>query len=175
MGAIPKTGTISPEQKDSQGKNLFQKIWSWEIGVIPLPLYTVLAVIIILAAYYNELPANMLGGFAIIMILGVFLGDIGQRIPILKDIGGPAILSLFVPSFLVFYNVLNSTSLDAVTNLMKTSNFLYFYIACLVVGSILGMNRIVLIQGFIRMFVPLVAGTIAAVAARHPCRIYFWL
>nr|WGD71924.1 2-hydroxycarboxylate transporter family protein [Bacillus subtilis] len=120
-------------------------------------------------------PANMLGGFAIIMILGVFLGDIGQRIPILKDIGGPAILSLFVPSFLVFYNVLNSTSLDAVTNLMKTSNFLYFYIACLVVGSILGMNRIVLIQGFIRMFVPLVAGTIAAVAARHPCRIYFWL
>ncbi|PWG67921.1 malate permease, partial [Enterobacter mori] len=88
-----------------------------------------------------------------------------QRIPILKDIGGPAILSLFVPSFLVFYNVLNSTSLDAVTNLMKTSNFLYFYIACLVVGSILGMNRIVLIQGFIRMFVPLVAGTIAAVAA----------
>lgn len=106
MGAIPKTGTISPEQKDPQEKNLFQKIWTWEIGVIPLPLYTVLAVIIILSAYYNELPANMLGGFAIIMILGVFLGDIGQRIPILKDIGGPAILSLFVPSFLVFYNVL---------------------------------------------------------------------
>ncbi|MDK2600087.1 2-hydroxycarboxylate transporter family protein [Bacillus stercoris] len=160
-----KRGQFHLSKKDLKGKNLFQKIWAWEIGVIPLPLYTVLAVIIILAAYYNELPVNMLGGFAIIMILGVFLGDIGQRIPILKDIGGPAILSLFVPSFLVFYNVLNSTSLDAVTNLMKTSNFLYFYIACLVVGSILGMNRIVLIQGFIRMFVPLVAGTIAAVAA----------
>ncbi|PJZ01886.1 malate permease [Bacillus vallismortis] len=165
MGAIPKTGTNSSGQKDTQENNLFKKIWNLEIGVIPLPLYIVLAIIIILAAYYNELPANMLGGFAIIMILGVFLGDIGQRIPILKDIGGPAILSLFVPSFLVFYNVLNSTSLDAVTNLMKTSNFLYFYIACLVVGSILGMNRTVLIQGFIRMFVPLVAGTIAAVTA----------
>lgn len=62
MGAIPKTGTISPEQKDSQEKNLFQKIWSWEIGVIPLPLYTVLAVIIILAAYYNELPEICLAG-----------------------------------------------------------------------------------------------------------------
>ena len=55
--------------------------------------------------------------------------------------------------------------MEAVTTLMKTSNFLYFYIACLVAGSILGMHRTVLIQGFMRMFVPLLAGTIAAVAA----------
>ena len=48
---------------------------------------------------------------------------------------------------------------------MKTSNFLYFYISALVVGSILGMQRTVLVQGLIRMFVPLVAGTIAAVSA----------
>lgn len=48
---------------------------------------------------------------------------------------------------------------------MKTSNFLYFYISALVVGSILGMQRTVLVQGLIRMFVPLVAGTITAVAA----------
>jgi malate:Na+ symporter len=48
---------------------------------------------------------------------------------------------------------------------MKTSNFLYLYISCLVAGSILGMNRKVLIQGFTRMFVPLVLGTLAAVAA----------
>ena len=46
---------------------------------------------------------------------------------------------------------------------MKTSNFLYFYISCLVVGSILGMNGKVLIQGFTRMFVPLVVGTLSAV------------
>ena len=55
--------------------------------------------------------------------------------------------------------------MEAVTTLMKTSNFLYLYISCLVAGSILGMNRKVLIQGFTRMFVPLVLGTLAAVAA----------
>ena len=36
----------------------------------------------------------MIGGFAVIMIMGIFLGDIGIKIPILKNIGGPAILSL---------------------------------------------------------------------------------
>jgi malate:Na+ symporter len=46
---------------------------------------------------------------------------------------------------------------------MKDANFLYLYISALVSGSILGMNRVVLIQGFLRMFVPLVVGTLAAV------------
>lgn len=46
---------------------------------------------------------------------------------------------------------------------MKKANLLYFVIACLVVGSILGMNRVLLIQGMMRMFVPLVAGTLMAV------------
>ena len=30
---------------------------------------------------------------------------------------------------------------------MKEANLLYFVIACLVVGSILGMNRVLLIRG----------------------------
>ena len=42
------------------------------------------------------------------------------------------------------------------------ANFLYFYIASLVTGSILGMLRQVLIQGFLRMFVPLILGTLAS-------------
>jgi malate:Na+ symporter len=105
----------------------------------------------------------MLGGFAVIMVMGIFLGDMGMRIPVLKDIGGPAILSLLVPSILVFFNVINTSGMNAVTQLMKTSNFLYLYISVLVVGSILGMNRRVLIQGFTRMFVPLIVGTIAGI------------
>jgi malate:Na+ symporter len=49
--------------------------------------------------------------------------------------------------------------------LMKDANFLYFVIASLVVGSILGMNRFILVQGMVRMFVPLLVGTLAAVSA----------
>ncbi|MBF9298417.1 2-hydroxycarboxylate transporter family protein [Mammaliicoccus sciuri] len=146
-------------------KSLWEKLMKAKVGVLPLPLYIVLAAIILTASVYNTLPADMIGGFAVIMILGILLGDLGQRIPILKEIGGPAILALLVPSILVFLNVINTSSMEAVTTLMKTSNFLYFYISCLVVGSILGMNRKMLIQGFTRMFVPLIVGTVLAVVA----------
>jgi malate:Na+ symporter len=144
-------------------KSLLVKLVNVKVGVVPLPLYLVIAAVIYAASVYNQLPADMIGGFAVIIVMGILLGDLGMKIPILKDIGGPAILSLLVPSILVFFNMINPAGLNAVTMLMKTSNFLYLYISTLVVGSILGMNRKVLIQGFTRMFVPLVLGTLASV------------
>lgn len=139
------------------------KVLGFKIGVIPLPIYILLAIIIFAAAALGQLPNDMIGGLAVIMIMGVLLSYLGFNLPLLKNIGGPAILSLMVPSFLVFWNVLNPPIVDSVHTLMKTSNFLYLYIACLVAGSITGMNRQTLISGFIRIFIPMMAGTAAAV------------
>jgi len=135
----------------------------YKIGVVPLPVFIILALIVYLASITGTLPKDMVGGFATVLVLGMLLGHFGLNIPILKDIGGPAILSIFLPSIMVYYHLLNADLVKSITALMKDSNFLYFYICALVSGSILGMNRTVLIQGFLRMFVPLIAGTIAAV------------
>ena len=145
--------------------SFFSKVTSLKIGVVPLPLYIVIACIIFTASIYGKLPADMIGGFATIMIMGIFLGEAGKNIPILKNIGGPAILCLFVPSYMLYAHILNPTSVKAITAVMKTSNFLYLYISVLVAGSILGMNRKILIKGFTRMFIPLIIGTIAAISA----------
>lgn len=120
---------------------------------------------VFLSAHFGLLPKTMIGGLAVIMTMGVFFGQIGQRLPILKEIGGGAILCLMLPSVLVFYGFFGSTTIDATKMLMKDANFLYFVIASLVVGSILGMNRFILVQGMVRMFVPLLVGTLAAVSA----------
>lgn len=136
-----------------------------KIGPLPLPIYLILAAIIFAASVYGKLPADMIGGIAVMMVMGMLLGDIGLRVPVLKEIGGPAILSIFIPSVMVFYNLINPAAMKAITAFMKGSNFLYFYISCLVTGSILGMQRVVLIQGFLRMFVPLLVGTAACIAA----------
>ncbi|WJD69242.1 2-hydroxycarboxylate transporter family protein [Pseudomonas asiatica] len=137
----------------------------YEIGVIPLPYFLGIALIVFLSAHLGYLPKTMIGGLAVIMTMGMVLGQVGQRLPVLRDIGGGAILCLLLPSVLVYYGFFGSTTIDATKVLMKDANFLYFVIASLVVGSILGMNRTILVQGMIRMFVPLVIGTMAAVAA----------
>lgn len=135
-----------------------------KVGVIPLPLYAVIALIVYAAAITERLPNDLLGGFAVIMILGILLSDLGAKLPLLKHIGGPAILSLMVPSLMVFWNMFSPSAMGAVHTLMKTSNFLYFYIACLVTGSILGMDRKMLMNGIVKIFAPIIIGSIAAVA-----------
>ncbi|MBO1515260.1 2-hydroxycarboxylate transporter family protein [Metabacillus bambusae] len=165
MNTAEKLQTLPIVGEKVENKSLFMKLKELKVGVIPLPLYVALALIIYGASVYNQLPPDMIGGFAVIMIMGILLGDLGLKIPILKDIGGPAILALLIPSIMVFYNLINPAAMEAVTTLMKTSNFLYLYISCLVAGSILGMNRKVLVQGFTRMFIPLVLGTLAAIVA----------
>lgn len=146
-----------------QGK--WQALQRYKIGPLPLPVYIVIAVVTILAAYYKKLPNDMIGGFAVLMLAGFLLGEIGSRLPVFKHIGGAAILCLFVPSALVGYQVLDPGMQKAVTTTMKTANLQYLYIAGLVAGSILGMSHRVLVQGFMRMFIPLLAGTFAAIVA----------
>ncbi len=147
------------------GSGLWHKLMAIRIGPLPLPVYVVLAAITIAAAINHRLPNDLIGGLAVMMLSGFLLGDLGNRIPVLKHIGGSAILCLFVPSALLGYQLFDQDMHKALTTAMKTANLQYLYIACLVVGSILGMSHKVLVQGFIRMFIPLLVGTAAAISA----------
>jgi malate:Na+ symporter len=144
---------------------LWGRLMAIRIGPLPLPLYAALTAIVITAALTHRLPNDLIGGLAIMMIAGFLLGDLGGKIPVLKHIGGSAILCLLVPSALLGHDLLHPEMTKALTTAMKTANLQYLYIACLVVGSILGMSHKVMVQGMMRMFVPLLVGTMAAVAA----------
>lgn len=144
------------------GVTFKEKAKKFYVGPVPLPVYLTLSLVILATALFQQLPVNMLGGFAVILTLGWLLGTIGANIPGFKNFGGPAILSLLVPSIMVFFNLLNDNVLASTDILMKQANFLYFYIACLVCGSILGMNRIILVQGLMRMIIPMLIGMICA-------------
>ncbi|MBO0455572.1 2-hydroxycarboxylate transporter family protein [Enterococcus hulanensis] len=143
-------------------QSLIEKWTNVKVGSVSLPVYVALSAVIFVTALAQQLPVNMLGGFAVILTLGWLLGTIGANLPFIKNFGGPAILSLLIPSILVFFNLVNQNVLDSANILMKEANFLYFYIACLVCGSILGMNRKMLVQGLMRMIVPMMVGMIFA-------------
>ncbi len=135
------------------------------LGGVPLIVPVLLAGIVITAGALGSIPKDMIGGLAVITAFGMLLGPLGNKLPIISKIGGGALVCLMVPSLLVYFGVFNSNILDATTALMKSANFLYFVIATLVVGNILGMHRTTMLRALVRIFPPLVAGTAAAVAA----------
>lgn len=156
---------MSHKESVSQEKtemSFWEKMKEKKIGVVSLPVYIVFAAIIFIAMYTETIPIDMMGGLAVIMALGWLLGAIGDVIPGLNRFGGSTILSMVVPAVFVLYNVLPQNSLDAVNMLMSEANFLDLYVFALVAGSILGMNRNVLVQGFARMVLPMMTGFVLA-------------
>lgn len=159
---------MSAETKEtvSKGKEestpLWKKVLEYKVRILPVLVYLPLLVLTYALMLTGKLPKDMLGAILIMIVFGYLLAEIGARLPIMKNLGGAPIFATFIPSFMVAHQLLPQIATDAVTNFMKTSNFLYLYIAMVIIGSILGMNRIVLIKGFMKMFVPLLCGTLVA-------------
>lgn len=141
---------------------VWKQLSQTKVGPLQLPWFVAFSIVIFLAIYTETVPVDMLGGFGIILSLGWLLGKIGGVIPGLNKFGGSTILSMLVPAVLVMYNLLPDNSIQAVTMLMSEANFLDLYVFSLVTGSILGMNRQVLVQGFARMVIPMLVGLVLA-------------
>jgi malate:Na+ symporter len=132
------------------------------IGVIPLPVYVICVAVIAYFITQGKIPGEINVAIAILAVGGFTCAELGKRMPLIGRIGGAAIFATFIPSALVYYKLLPATLVGTVTDFTKSTNFLYLFITAIIVGSILGMDRRVLVSGFTRIFVPLAAGSIAA-------------
>lgn len=139
------------------------KIVQFRIGIVPLPVYVLLAALVAFFILRDGKVASDLPTMIAVLALGGFgCAEIGRRLPVIRNLGAAAIFATFVPSYLVYAHLLPEGMLKPVVEFTKASNFLYLFIAAIIVGSIFGMDRQVLIKGFVKIFVPLAAGSIVA-------------
>ncbi|MES2113963.1 MAG: 2-hydroxycarboxylate transporter family protein [Pseudomonadota bacterium] len=132
------------------------------IGVVPLPIYLLLLVLIAGFAVLGKMPTDISVSIAVLAVGGFTCAEIGKRLPVFRHVGAAAIVATFVPSLLVYWHAIPATLLKNVVEFTKVSNFLYLFIASIIVGSIFSMDRNVLVKGFVRIFAPLAAGTVVA-------------
>lgn len=135
------------------------------IGIIPLPLHPLLILLLGILIWRGRLQPDLTVMIPLLALGAFTAAELGHHLPLLRRIGGAAILTVFLPSYLVHAHLLPAPLIGAIESFTKQSNFLYLFIASIIVGSILGMERHILIAGFLRIFVPLFAGSLAALAA----------
>ncbi len=144
--------------------NGWWKIVDYRIGIIPLPIYILLLVLTVGFVATGKVPSEISMSIAILAVGGFTCAEIGKYIPFFKNFGAAAILATFIPSYLAFNHVLPQGLIDNVTKFTTESKFLYLFISSIIVGSILGMDRTVLIKGFVKIFIPLAVGSVCAIA-----------
>jgi len=135
----------------------------FRIGIIPLPVYVVLVGVIWWFVHIpGKFPGEICMMMAVLAVGGFTCGQIGKWLPGLKHLGAAAILATFVPSYLTYHKILSPVLITAIVDFTKSTNFLYLFIAAVCVGSILGMDRTVLIKGFLKIFMPMFVGSVLA-------------
>src|SRR5438105_12661656 len=164
---MPQTVTVpAPAKPVGSGEPWWPRGW-WvvmdtRIGIVPIPIFVILCALIAGLTYTGDIKGEVSTMIAVLVIGGFTCAEIGKRLPVLRNIGAGAIFATFVPSALAYYKLLPPQVEKSVVEFTKYTNFLYLFIACIIVGSILGMDRQVLIKGFLKIFVPLAVGSIAA-------------
>jgi malate:Na+ symporter len=134
----------------------------YRIGIIPLPVYVVLLALMVRFSLTGQINGEINMMIAALALGGFTCAAIGMHIPFLRSIGGAALLTIFLPSFLVDAHLLPALFVQNVTTFTNSTNFIYLYIAAVVVGSILSMDRKSMVQSLIKIFVPLAAGSVVA-------------
>ncbi|STU89034.1 malate Na(+) symporter [Klebsiella michiganensis] len=146
-------------------KPALKQLWwhildNWKVGIIPLPLFLLAGGLIALDCLGGKLPSDIVVMVATLAFFGFACGEFGKRLPVLGKLGAAAICATFIPSALVHYGLLPEVVVESTTKFYKSTNILYLYICCIIVGSIMSMNRTTLIQGFLRIFFPMLCGEI---------------
>lgn len=130
---------------------------------MPWQIFAIFAAIVIIATFMGKLPKGMIGAFPLMIVIGAVFNEIGNRTPIVNTyLGGGAIVIIFGTAALCYYKILPESAIKITTNFMKGEGFLDFYIAALICGSILGMNRDLLIRAAIRYLPAIIGGVVVA-------------
>lgn len=133
---------------------MMNKISEITIMGIELPVYLLITAVVTVAMIAGWLPSGMLGALLIMMVFGGLFNIVGNHFPIIKTyLGGGAIVCIFASAALAYVGFIPEAVVKNVSDFMNTTGFLNFYIAALITGSILGMDRSLLLRASVR-FLP---------------------
>ncbi|WP_336715484.1 2-hydroxycarboxylate transporter family protein [Arthrobacter sp. USHLN218] len=134
---------------------------------VPLLYFAILLAVVAVAVYTEVLPHNLATGMAVTMVIGGALNYIGTLFPAFGMFGGGPILCLIVPAVLLYFGLVPESFGEMSSHLFNETGFSDLVVVGIVVGSLLGMSKSLLIKVGVRFFVPMVAGMATALVVGY--------
>lgn len=119
-------------------------------------VYAAFAAIIAVCAYFGVLPNELTSAIAVMFCLGILFGEIGERLPIWnKYLGGGAVLAFLACGVLTHIGFFPESLTALSDNWMSGFNFMNYFIATIVIGSLLGLERNTLLRSCV-LYLPVI-------------------
>ena len=119
--------------------------------------------IIYLGAALGVLKGSLPHVMALMLAIGIPLYEIGERIPIWNThIGGGILLAFLGTATYVHFNLIPEDLLKGIDAFMGDQDFLTFFIIVLITGSVLSLDRKILIRSFVGYLPAILGGVLGA-------------
>lgn len=129
---------------------------------LPWQIFLGAFVIVIFTAYKGALTTDMAGTLALCIAIGGIFDEIGERLPIWNSyIGGGILMAFFGTAVLKQFGIIPEKYLESIDWFVSGDvGFLTFFIVFLITGSILSLDRKILLKSFAG-YIPAILGGIA--------------
>ena len=139
-----------------------KKLEDIKLGFLPLPLFVILAVILVVAELTGKMTVNLYTGALVCALFGCAMRFVVDHVPIIEKTIGGAFVALSCATF-VYFNLVPEDWIEACKIFIDGDiDFLTCYVITLICGTILTMDRKVLIKVGIRYFIPIFGGLVFA-------------
>ncbi len=127
--------------------------------------FAIIAAVVLVATYTGRLNSDFVGTIPFLMVVGGFLFWLGDTIPFVnKYLGGACLLPLLGGSALKFFGLLPEGVSQSVGAFMK-GGFQNMYLCALLVGSVMCMNRKVVLKATARYMPAILGSQVCAILA----------
>ena len=135
------------------------------MGGLPWWLYLICAGVVLAVAFTDTLGYDATAFIAVTMALAIILYKIGKILPIWNTyIGGGLLMVFFGTAVLKQLNLIPEKYVDLINNTVQGDvSILNVFIICLIMGSILSLDRKVLLRSFAG-YIPSILGGLAGAA-----------
>lgn len=124
-----------------------------------------ISAIILLAAYLGVLGTDFASNMALMFAYGIILYEIGEKLPIWNTyIGGGILACFFGSAALLHFKLVPAAYVDSVNNFIGGDmDFLNLFIIILITGSVLSLEKDILLKSFAGYLPALLGGLFAAI------------
>lgn len=134
-----------------------------------LPFYQAVAALALCAVcmFWGIQSGSITGALCSSFVLGVILNEIGERLPIWNTyIGGGLLMIFFGVALLKYFGVIPQETIDSINFIISGDevNLLELYIVFLIVGSVLALEKDILLKSFAG-YIPTILGGLVAASA----------
>lgn len=136
-----------------------------DLGGMPLWLYALCSLIILAVMYTGALGTDITAFIAVCCVISILLNKVGKLLPIWNTyIGGSLLMIFFGTAVLKQFNLIPETYVTLIGDMVQGDvNILNVFIMALITGSILSLDRGVLLRSF-GGYIPAILGGLVGAA-----------